>query len=147
MKKILQISFLFGAILIMVASCKKNDINNPVSLVEKWNKDQLILWTTIKSGGVTTTTKDTTVYTGTGSYVDLRTDGNAYEKSYDFSFNSYSYDTATYSVSGSTFTAVKGVETTAWTIQKLTGNSLQLYRKSTNGSATLISELWLILSR
>ena len=144
MKNMLQSSFLFAAIIIAIVSCKKNDMGSPASLVGKWNQDQLILWTTIPG---TVTTKDTTVYTGTGSYEDLRTDENAYEKIYDFSSYSYSYDTSSYSVSGNTFTAVKGVETTTWTIQKLTGDSLQLYRKSTSNSGATINELWLIFSR
>jgi len=145
MKNILLTSFLFAVTII--ASCKKNDIDNPrnpASPVGKWNNDQLILWTSIPG---TVTTKDTTVYTGTGSYIDLRTDKNAYQKIYDFSSYSYSYDTTSYSVSGITFTAVKGVETTVWTIQKLTGDSLQLYRKSTSNSGATINELWLIFSR
>jgi hypothetical protein len=147
MKNILQTSFLFVAVIIMIASCKKNDIDNPgnpASLVGKWNNDQLILWTSIPG---TVTTKDTTVYTGTGSYIDLRTDQNAYQKTYDFSSSLYSYDTTSYAVSGHTFTAVKGVETTVWTIQKLTGDSLQLYRKNTGNSGATINELWLIFSR
>jgi hypothetical protein len=146
MQKKFHISLLLGAIFIVVISCKKNDIDSPASLVGKWNKDQLILWTTIQSPG-TTTTKDTTIYTNTGSYIDFGTDGNAYEKSYDFSTSSYSYDTSAYSVSASAFTAIKGVETTIWAIQKITSNSLELYRKSTNSSGTLTTELWLILSR
>jgi len=146
MKKNLQISLLLGAIFIVIISCKKNDINSPASLVGKWNKDQLILWTTIKSLD-TTTTKDTTVYTNTRSSIDFGADGNAYEKSYDFSTSSYSYDTTAYTVSGGTFTAIEGIETTIWTIQKITSNSLELYRKSTNSSGTLTTDLWLTFSR
>ncbi len=146
MKKILRISMLFFATLIALVSCRKQDGSNPPPLAGKWNEDKLILWTTIKSGDVTTT-KDTTVYTGSDSYIDFRTDGNAYEKNYDFSNSSHTYDTASYSVNGNALTAIKRADITVWAIQKLTSDSLQLYRKSINTPATLTTQLWLILSK
>lgn len=146
MKKNLRISLLVFATLIIVVSCRKQDVGNTPSLAGKWYEDKMILWTTIKSGDVTTT-KDTTVYTGSYSYIDFRTDGNAYEKNYDFSSSSHTYDTVSYSVHGNALTAIKRTDTTVWTIQILTDNSLQLYRKNISNSGALTSELWLILSR
>ncbi len=146
MKKNFRISLLFFATLIIVVSCRKRDVGNTPSLGGIWNEDKLILWTTIKPGDVTTT-KDTTVYTGSDSYIDFRTDGNAYEKNYDFSNSSHTYDTVSYSVNGNALTAIKRADTTVWAIQTLTSSSLELYRKSISNSGALTSELWLILSR
>ncbi|MEO8413288.1 MAG: hypothetical protein ABI472_06495 [Ginsengibacter sp.] len=142
MLKIIGGSILFITVLTSTLSCKKHDRIHPPSIVGKWNVDKLILWIEIPSE---VTTKDTTFYTGTMEYFDFRADGNTYTKIYDFSNSTYSYDTSMYSVSGNTFTAKRGVETTIWTIQVLTDHLLQIYRKTTTGSLT--NELWFLLSR
>lgn len=142
MSKIIRSSILCITVLVSILSCKKHDTIPITSVVGKWNVDKLILWIEIPSE---VTTKDTTNYAGTMEYFDFRDDGNTYTKIYDFSNSSYSYDTSMYSVNGNTFIARRGTDTTFWTIQVLTGHSLQLYRKTINNSLT--TELWFLLSR
>lgn len=146
MKRILKMSFPFIATFSIIASCRKGEVCNTPSVAGKWHEDKLILWTTIKSGDVTTT-KDTTVYTGSESYIDFRIDGNAYESMYDFSSASHIYDTLSYSVNGNALIAIKRSDTTVWIIQTLKDNSLLLYRKSISNSGALTVELWLLLSK
>lgn len=142
MSNIIRSLILFITVLVSVLSCRKHDTPPTTSIVAKWNIDKLILWTEVPSE---VTTKDTTNYTGTMGYFDFRDDGNTYIKLYDFSNSSYRYDTSMYSVNGNTFTAKRGVDETIWTIQVLTGHSLELHTKTIIGSLT--TELWIQLSR
>jgi|GEM_PF-5188037 len=144
MKKKFEMLMLFFVTLILVVSCRKQDVGNRPSLARKWYEDKMILW--INYGAVTIT-KDTTVYTGYDTYIDFQTNGNVYEKMYDFSSSSHIYDTVNYSVNKNNLTVIKKGDTTVWAIQTHTSSSLKLYRKGISNSGALKTELWLILSR
>lgn len=126
-----------------ILSCKKDSANNtsPDSIVGKWKIESYIYWKT--SGG--STTKETVDLTSSDSYEDFHSDGKVYEKFLNINGTQYFYDTATYTVSGTTLTSIDISGTSKTTqIENLTAHSVTMHTILENG---ISSEAWYYLKK
>lgn len=128
---------------VMLAACKKNDNVANANIVGVWMWDKEV--NRDKISGITK--RDSTVFTGTGSFWDFRANGKVYSKTRTGTTGTFDYDTLAYSVSGNALTFIEssGGERVA-DILTATNTKLVLYGKIEDGSGD-IEESWQYFSK